>query len=292
MTMGGAAKNEAFHQRLALLIGTEEPFRWAKRIGIPAGTFDRMWNKYDIPKHDHLCRIARGCNVSLDWLLLGEEGAGHGDYGVLPVIGLANCGIAQGWFNETAPDSSVLLPSFMVGENAFAVVCRGRSMVPAGIKDGNICVIRPDRPVESGKPALIRTKSFVKGREVSLATIKLFDSQDDSSVTLSGWLDPDETGYQSLFTEKRLKNCVTMIAPVENVLDVKVPESAIGDKTALDKDALVQSLEALRPLFAHLDSEKFAQTVLSVYDEVRKTGAVSPAALGKILKIGAEKLGK
>lgn len=233
--MGGAAKNEAFHQRLALLIGTEEPFRWAKRIGIPAGTFDRMWNKYDIPKHDHLCRIARGCNVSLDWLLLGEEGAGHGDYGVLPVIGLANCGIAQGWFNETAPDSSVLLPSFMVGENAFAVVCRGRSMVPAGIKDGNICVIRPDRPVESGKPALIR---------------------------------------------------------MENVLDVKVPESAIGDKTALDKDALVQSLEALRPLFAHLDSEKFAQTVLSVYDEVRKTGAVSPSALGKILKIGAEKLGK
>lgn len=292
MTMGGAAKNEAFHQRLALLIGMEEPFRWAKRIGIPAGTFDRMWNKYDIPKHDHLCRIARGCNVSLDWLLLGETGAGHGDYGVLPVIGLAGCGIAQGWFNETAPDSSVLLPSFMISENAFAVVCRGRSMVPAGIRDGNVCVIRPDRPVESGKPALIRTKSFVKGREVSLATIKLFDSQDDSSVTLSGWLDPDETGYQSLFTEKRLKNCITMIAPVENVLDVRVQESPVGDKSALDKDALVQSLEVLQPLFSYLDSENFAETVTAVYDEVRKTGAVSPAALGKILKISAEKLGK
>lgn len=294
MTMGGAAKNEAFHQRLALLIGTEEPFRWAKRIGIPAGTFDRMWNKYDIPKHDHLCRIARGCNVSLDWLLLGdaEKGAESGDYGVLPLIGLANCGIAQGWFNETAPDSTVLLPSFMTKENSFAVVCRGCSMIPAGIRDGNVCIIDPDSPAESGKPALIRTKSFVKGREVSLATIKVFDSQDDSSVTLSGWLDPDETGYQSLFTEKRLKTCVTMIAPVKNVLDVKVPERAFGDQTALDENALVQSLDALRPLFAHLDSKKFAKTVLSLYGEVKKNGFVSPSTLGKILEIGAETLGK
>ena len=68
--MNSTTKNEAFHQRLALLIGTEEPFRWAKRMGIPGATFARIWNNYDIPKHDHLCRIAQRCNVSLDWLLL------------------------------------------------------------------------------------------------------------------------------------------------------------------------------------------------------------------------------
>ena len=71
--MEGITKNEAFHQRLALLIGTDEPFRWAKRMGIPSATFARIWNNYDIPKHEHLCRIAQRCAVSLDWLLMGKE---------------------------------------------------------------------------------------------------------------------------------------------------------------------------------------------------------------------------
>lgn len=31
--MNSTTKNEAFHQRLALLIGTEEPFRWGKTYG-------------------------------------------------------------------------------------------------------------------------------------------------------------------------------------------------------------------------------------------------------------------
>ena len=57
-----------------------------------------------------------------------------------------------------------------------------------------------------------------------LATIKVFDGEDDDAVTLSGWLDPDESGNQALFTEKRLKNCITQIAPVGNVLPVKMPD--------------------------------------------------------------------
>ena len=224
--MNGITKNEAFHQRLALLIGTEEPFWWAKRMEIPGATFARIWNNYDIPKHEHLCRIAQHCDVSLDWLLMGngEKNTPKEKYAALPLLGLANCGIAQGWFNESDLQDRIILPSFLAEENAFAVWCRGQSMVPAGIADGNICIFYPNRSAETGKPALIRTKSFVKGREVSLATIKIFDSEDENAVMLSGWLDPDETGYQSLFTEKRLKNCITQIAPVGNVLPVEIYE--------------------------------------------------------------------
>lgn len=272
--MTGITKNEAFHQRLALLIGTEEPFRWAKRMGIPGATFARIWNNRDIPKQDHLCRIAQRCNVSLDWLLLGngESDSSAVSFVSMPLIGFANCGIAQGWYNESELTSHILLPPFMAEENAFAVLCRGKSMIPAGIADGNVCIVYPDRTVETGKPALIRTKTFVRGKEISLATIKILDSEDEDSVSLSGWLDPDETGAQSMFTEKRLKNCITMIAPVGNILPLTLPESAVDVKASVDRGLLAECLETLRPLYEGTDSRNFADLVLFLYDEIAKNG--------------------
>lgn len=285
--MNSTTKNEAFHQRLALLIGTEEPFRWAKRMGIPSATFARIWNNYDIPKHDHLCRIAQRCNVSLDWLLLGSGESDSSDFSFapLPLIGLANCGIAQGWFNESDLTGHILLPSFMAEENAFAVLCRGKSMIPAGISDGNVCIIYPNRPVEIGKPALVRTKTFVKGKEISLATIKIFDSEEENSVSLSGWLDPDETGYQSLFTEKRLKNCITMIAPVGNILPITLPESAVGTESAIDRSVLAECLETLKPVYERTDSENFADLVLFLYDEIVKNGRPDMKMINRLIEM-------
>ncbi|MBR4126451.1 MAG: helix-turn-helix domain-containing protein [Alphaproteobacteria bacterium] len=285
--MNGTTKNEAFHQRLTLLIGTEEPFRWAKRMGIPGATFARIWNNYDIPKHEHLCRIAQRCDVSLDWLLMGNgEKASLKEKCIsLPLLGLANCGIAQGWFNETELQDRIILPSFMAEENAFAVRCRGRSMVPAGIEDGNVCLIYPNRPVEAGKPTLIRTKSYIKGREVSLATIKVFDSEDKDAVMLSGWLDPDETGYQSLFTEKRLKNCITMIAPVGNVLPVEMPENTVTSASGLSKELLTKCLDTLRPLYQQTESSKFAEAILFLYDKIQKNEQPDMKILQKLMEI-------
>ena len=284
--MNGITKNEAFHQRLTLLIGTEEPFRWAKRMGIPVGTFARMWNNRDIPKHEHLCRIAQRCDVSLDWLLMGNEKSPLKEsYVALPLMGLANCGIAQGWFNESNLTDRIVLPSFMAEENAFAVLCRGQSMVPAGIESGNVCVVYPNRPVESGKPALIRTKSFVKGREVSLATIKVFDGEDKDAVTLSGWLDPDETGNQALFTERRLKNCITQIAPVGNVLPVKMPEGAGKTFSDIDKNILTECLNALRPVYLQTESPKFAEAILFLYDKMRLNGRPDMDTIQKMMEI-------
>ncbi|MCW2248666.1 transcriptional regulator with XRE-family HTH domain [Azospirillum fermentarium] len=62
----------AFHARLEMLIGPEKPFAWAKRVGIPSGTFARIWKEKTIPTGDHLNRIADVTGVSLDWLLRGH----------------------------------------------------------------------------------------------------------------------------------------------------------------------------------------------------------------------------
>lgn len=64
--------NIAFKERLAELICTEKPFSWAKRLGISAATFNRMWNDGIPPKASVLILIAKNTGVSLDWLLLGD----------------------------------------------------------------------------------------------------------------------------------------------------------------------------------------------------------------------------
>lgn len=284
-------KKELFHQRLKVLIGSEEPFRWAKRMGIPSATFARIWSNHDIPKHDHLTRIAEKSNVSLDWLLMGKEDAFQDgtEYVLVPVLGLANCGVAQGWYNESEINSHILLPSFLTQEEASAVICRGQSMIPAGIPDGAVCLVYPKRPVELGKPTLIRTRTFSKGREIPLATIKILEAEDDESVTLKGWLDADETGYQSSFTEKRLKNCITQIAPVGNVLQVALPESDIESSPVLDEGVLKQCFSALQPLYGSMDSEEFSELFLLSYKQILKTGVLDANLLQKMVQIIAGK---
>lgn len=61
-----------FRERIAVLIGKEEPFVWAKKIGLSGATFDRIWNGGSVPKADKLLLISRKCGVSVDWLLTGE----------------------------------------------------------------------------------------------------------------------------------------------------------------------------------------------------------------------------
>lgn len=71
---GRSLKNEKFDQtkfreRLALVIGPEKPFAWAKRLGISSATFSRIWNNGATPKVETLLRISRTTGVSLDWLM-------------------------------------------------------------------------------------------------------------------------------------------------------------------------------------------------------------------------------
>lgn len=68
----GAYDDRDFRARLALIIGAEEPYVWAKRVGIPSATFARVWTQGVAPKAPHLKRIREVTGVSIDWLLTGE----------------------------------------------------------------------------------------------------------------------------------------------------------------------------------------------------------------------------
>ncbi len=291
-----AERDNSFHSRLALLIGTEEPFRWAKRIGIPAGTFARIWKNGSVPKQEHLCRIAEKTGASLDWLLMGR---GVPDFermtdrptpvSLVSVTELANCGLEQGWYNETALGYKIAVPSFLKPEGGFAVLCKGMSMVPAGIPDGSLCIVSPKKKPEAGKAVLLRTKSFVKGKEVELSTIKLFEKADSNAVYLTGWLNPDDTGSQSPFSERRSLSRVTMIAPVCFVLDgidsKELFDSGIDSQMRLDEELLIDCFEVLRPLYKKTDSDRFAKMFACLYRKCLETGGADMKTTAELMRI-------
>lgn len=294
--MSVGSKSKAFRDRLALLVGTEEPFRWAKRMGIPSGTFARIWTAGSIPKHEHLSRIAENCDVSLDWLLLGKgdislnfSTSGASKSALLPVIGLANCGLEQGWYNEEPLNCTIVVPSSLMEKDSFGVLCHGESMVPAGIPNGSLSIIHPNREPSVGKPALIRTKSFIKGKEVLLSTVKRFEGIEGETIKLSGWLNADENGEQSIFYEKRILSSITLIAPVATVLDnaglILPPEEANQSASTLDESLLKECFEALSPLLASMESDKFTELFLLIYKEGLKSGKMDMDIVKKCVAI-------
>lgn len=64
-----------FHFRINEIVQAsgKDPFAWAKSVGIPSATFNRIWNKQAVPRAEHLLKISEYCEVSLDWLLTGKE---------------------------------------------------------------------------------------------------------------------------------------------------------------------------------------------------------------------------
>jgi len=249
---------ETFYDRLMSLIGTEEPFRFAKRVGIPNGTFARMLSTKSIPKQAHLCRIATVCGVSVDWLLLGTEKTSENGESLLPVVGFASCGLTQGWFDEQKIRVVLPFPMKNVDKNAFAVICRGSSMVPEGISDGDVCVVSPSGVLQKGKPVFVRTKSTVRGKTVLLSSVKRFEGKGKGVVRLCGWLDPDENGCQDPFFEERTESVVKDLFPVVKIMKNEEVFGGAGGSDSLRRDVLVACFDSLKPFLADGDSDHLA----------------------------------
>lgn len=89
-------KDPQFHARLSAIIGKESPFAWAERIGIPKGTFHRVWNEGTVPGPDHLRRIAEKTGITIDWLLTGDGPMKREDKGGLHINGDKNVQVNGG----------------------------------------------------------------------------------------------------------------------------------------------------------------------------------------------------
>lgn len=70
--MGSDTKELGFRDRLAAVIGDQDPYPWAESIGIGKSTFAGSWNRGAMPQTKTLLKIAQNTDISLNWLLTGR----------------------------------------------------------------------------------------------------------------------------------------------------------------------------------------------------------------------------
>lgn len=167
-----SVKHPNFRERLAELVGNKEPFLWAKNVGIPGSTFDRIWNEGTIPKSDHLIRISEQCGISLNWLLMGvgpKDGSitaltaspqeGDGTQDKIPVYGTA-AGSVMGSvaISDNVIDYVARPHGLRNAQHSYALYVTGISMQPL-YKQGDILFLHPGRPPRSGDIVVIQTQN-------------------------------------------------------------------------------------------------------------------------------------
>lgn len=64
---------QTFKDRLKILMKTDRPYSWSKKVGIEKGLFQYYWQKGKIPTYENLLKIQRYAGCSLDWLLTGKS---------------------------------------------------------------------------------------------------------------------------------------------------------------------------------------------------------------------------
>ncbi len=68
--------DDTFSDRILSLLGDTKPTPWGLSIGLHNGLIDRIFRQGIIPRAEYLLKISHALNVSIDWLLTGEEPAG------------------------------------------------------------------------------------------------------------------------------------------------------------------------------------------------------------------------
>lgn len=143
-----------------------------------------------------LAQLAEVAGMSLDWLAWGKS--------LVPVVGLAECGL-KGWYKGQPLG---LLASVAGGPEAMAVIAVGDSMVPAGIKPGDLVVCQPGTPRPGDSVLIELTDGHV--------AIKSWVAQDGDWVTLRGWL-PPQGGLQLPYADKRKADQLRKVRLVTSV---------------------------------------------------------------------------
>ena len=276
--------NRAIIQKhLQETVGQTPISRFAKETGIPLSTLSRAYNGTDVLNLEHLEKIHRRFGTSVAWLLdLDGE-----SFSELPILGFASCGVAQGWFTEEKFSKTVLIPASFANDGAFGVYAKGDSMIPSGIESGDLCVVDSSKPVEIGKPVMVRADWFYKGKNTPMATIKVLESENESSYFLKGWFPAQDGLPATVFIDERPKTAVTFIAPVVKVVKnaKATDDSPSSDSVPYDKNVLALCFEALKPVFADLESEKFTSILDCLYRKVLKSGDKDLSAVSEIVKL-------
>ena len=221
-----------FRGRLREVVGHESVRSFARRAKVSHSSVGQYLSGVSEPTRPGLVRLAAAGKVRLEWLATGEGSmrpeppaprladstvsevvarqvaslGGREGGGSVPVIGLAECGL-KGWYQGALMTVSAARPGDLLDPDAFAVIAIGTSMRPAGICQGFLCFCSPRMAVDKGDRVYIE-------RRDGTATIKKYVCRDETWLYLQGWLDPDESGRQELYSDQVRLDQIARLATI------------------------------------------------------------------------------
>lgn len=181
----------------------------SRASGVSLGSIQKALSGSE-PTRMNLIRLAKASGVTLSWLAEGLSLSANGGehsaspHRAIPVIGFAECGV-RGWYNQVPWQINAGLDC--PDPEVFAIAAIGQSMIPEGIRPGFVCIASPNTRPTSGDLIVIR-------KEDGTATIKRYDREDQDWLHITGYLDPDEKGYQMDFSEKVKKSIISQVATI------------------------------------------------------------------------------
>ena len=221
----GETGDGGFADRLRAAIGHESERSFARRAQVSHSSLGQYLKGASEPTRPGLIRMAAAAEVNLDWLATGrgemrEPGrdsfaaiarhvaslGGREGGGSVPVVGLAECGL-KGWYQGASMAVSAARPGDLQDPDAFAVIAIGVSMRPAGICQGFLCFCSPRMAVDKGD------RVYVERRD-GTAAIKEYLRRDETWLYLQGWLDPDESGRQELYSDQVRLDQIARLATI------------------------------------------------------------------------------
>ena len=123
------------------------------------------------------------------------RGAAPAAPGVVPVMGLAECGL-RGWYQESPTGLFASAPPAVAADpDALAVFAIGESMRPAGIKPGDLVFCQSSDLRTPGEAVLVELTNGTMSLKQLLGTTTDW-------LHLQGWLDAEEGGVQMPYKDE------------------------------------------------------------------------------------------
>ncbi len=199
--------DEQFRKRIELLVdkaGGQSAF--ARATNMSLGAIQRYLKGGD-PTRLALIRLAKAGNVSLSWLIYGDEGQ-------MEISSEAKPKYKMYGFSEPSGDGWQEPFAYRVrtelewpDPECFAVLVGDNALQNEGIRKDFTCYVSPNTRPQPGDVVFIK---HVSGG----AAFKIYLREDQDWVFLKGYSHPDQSGTQTTFEEQVTQSDIEQIAPV------------------------------------------------------------------------------
>lgn len=177
--------NKAISDRITLLLRMKNmtKYKLSQVTGVGESTISTYFVRNSKWSIDVLFVIAKYFNVSLDWIVKGEEKAVSGNMHLLkesdgievPLYGMAICGLPASDWSEPKEFISV---DFVRGlENVFAVKATGMSMAQTIMPDDIVFAYRSHHKPKDKSIVLVSMKTVPDSKEGLIKRIKWLDKK-------------------------------------------------------------------------------------------------------------------